>query len=104
MIGRTCSSTNWRTLSRTARSSSERRLSMSKKSSMAKANQLTIRGASGRRRDADLARLGPEASPMVDRPVRLVLPLVDHLVEERVENLLPAVPPEVTPADRDLSA
>src|SRR5215813_13153139 len=106
MIGSTCSSTKRRTLSRTARSSSEMRLSMLKKSSMAKANRLnwlTARGASRRRRDADLARLGPEASSVVDRPARLVLPLMDHLVEQCVEHLLPAVPPEVTPADGNLA-
>jgi hypothetical protein len=32
----------------------------------------------------------------------LVLPLVYHLMEKRVNGLVPAVPPDVTPADHDL--
>ena len=39
---------------------------------------------------------------MIDRQPGLVLPLMNHFVEQRVERLVPSVPADVSPADRDL--
>src|SRR6185503_16241799 len=123
MIGSTRSSTKRRTLSRTARSSSLSWLSMSKKSSMVEwyrvvsfvsrgmaADAARARRASFvarertacRRGDAHLARLGAKRPPVIDGVSGLVLPLVHHLVQQRVQRFLPPVPPQVPPADRDL--
>jgi hypothetical protein len=52
--------------------------------------------------DADVARFRPEPRPVVDRQPGLILPLVNHLVDEGVDDLLPPVPTNVTPTDRDL--
>ena len=41
---------------------------------------------------------------MIDREPVLVLPLVHHLVNERLDRLAPSVPPNVAPADGDLPA
>ena len=42
-----------------------------------------------RRVDPDVARFRPEPRPVIDRQPGLVLPLVHHLVDERVDDLLP---------------
>src|SRR5438874_1560492 len=111
MIGSTRSFTNPRTLSRTARSSSERALSMLKKS-FAMGGKITARltrlsllpplsrglprdlsvlhrfhHATGRRRDPNLARLLPKRAAVIDPVAVLVLPLVHHLVQQRVQRL-----------------
>src|SRR5512146_3517692 len=105
MIGSTRSSTNARTLSRTARSSSERSESMLKKSSMARnLRRRPSDRALGRRFDPDLARLGAESTPVVERKAGFVLPLVHHLVQQRVERFVPTVAAQVSPGDRDLGA
>ena len=39
---------------------------------------------------------------MVDREPGLVLPLMHHLVQQRVQGLCPSIAPKVPPADRDL--
>ena len=54
------------------------------------------------RRDPDLARLRAERRAMVDRAAGLVLPLMHHLVQQRVQRLLPSVPAQMRAADRDL--
>ena len=108
MIGSTRSSTKRRTLSRTARSSSERRLSMLKKSSMGGTyrvrppchNQLwpdaRRSGAAPGARRADAAM--PTSRAFARKPAPwsigapgLVLPLMHHLVQQRVQRLVPAV-------------
>src|SRR5450756_44288 len=45
------------------------------------------------------ARLRPEARSMIDDQPLLVLPLVHHLVQQRVQRLLPPVAPDMPPAD-----
>ena len=39
---------------------------------------------------------------MIDRHPILGLPLVHHLVQQRVEGFFPSMPPDVPPTDRDL--
>src|SRR5258708_13430148 len=40
---------------------------------------------------------------VVDRSPRFVLPLVHHLVQQRVQRLLPAMPSQLAPTNRDLA-
>jgi hypothetical protein len=40
---------------------------------------------------------------MVDRASGFVLPLMNHLVEERVQHLVPSMPAKVAPTDRDFA-
>ena len=58
--------------------------------------------ASSRRCDTHLARLGSEEPAVVDRVAGLVLPLVHHLVQQRLLHLAPPMPRDVPPADGDL--
>src|SRR6185503_10551279 len=100
MIGSTRSSTKRRTLSRTARSSSESSESMLKKSCMARnlgGDETTREG-----RDSDGTRLGSERGTVIDGEAALILPLVHHLVQQRLERLRPAVASQMPPADGDL--
>src|SRR5512146_2842507 len=60
--------------------------------------------ALGRRFDSDLTRLGAESSPVIERKAGFVLPLVHHLVQERVQRLVPPMATEMPPGDRDLGA
>jgi hypothetical protein len=39
---------------------------------------------------------------MIDRPTGLVLPLMNHFVQQRLDSLIPPVPPNMPPADHDL--
>src|SRR5688500_15130418 len=127
MMGSTRSSTKRRTLSRTARSSSESTLSMSKKSlvmpkdsaasAFARRLQRDVlrlwrtplpsvrRGGHGSARrggDSELSRLGAECAAVVYGIAVLVLPLVHHLVQQRVECLLPSVASQMAPTDDGL--
>src|SRR5690606_9415733 len=52
--------------------------------------------------DSDVPRLLPECAAMVDRVPVLVLPLVNHLVQQGVQRLVPAMPLDVRVADGDL--
>src|SRR5205085_2806166 len=52
--------------------------------------------------DTDLTRLGPELRPVIDRVTGFVLPLVHHLMKQRVTRLLPPDAANVAPAQRDL--
>jgi hypothetical protein len=45
----------------------------------------------------------PEYTAVIHRQSVLVLPLVDHLVHQRFDSFSPAVPPDVTPADRNFT-
>src|SRR4029077_928671 len=54
------------------------------------------------RRYPDSPCLRPKTRPMVDDQPLLVLPLVHHLVQQRVQRLLPPVAANVAPADDDL--
>src|SRR5687767_5934336 len=58
--------------------------------------------AASERRDADLARLRPEGRSVIDRVASLVLPLMHHFVQERVEDLVPSMLAQMGEADRDL--
>src|SRR5687767_15390992 len=101
MMGSTRSSTKRRTESRTARSSSERSESTLKKSCMA---GKTISGgfSASVRRDSDFSCFHAEGSPMIDGQAILVLPLVHHLVEQRLQRLIPAIAPPAPSPDRNL--
>src|SRR5687768_13205394 len=108
MIGSTRSSTKPRTLSRTARSSSERRVSIAKKSIIVGESYSRRRFASSRRhdttrewRDAERPGLLPERAAVIDRHAALVLPLMHHLVQQRLQRFVPAVPAQVAATDRD---
>src|SRR5687768_1861842 len=105
MTGITWSSTNCLMLSRIARSSSESAKSMLKmslavipKDSRAGRAKLTTRPGN----DSDRARLAPEIATVIDGEAALVLPLVHHLVQQRVHSLVPTVATDVPPADHDL--
>ena len=52
--------------------------------------------------DPNLRSLRFETSSMIDRQAGLGLPLVNHLVQQRVLNVLPAIPHQVPPADCNL--
>jgi len=39
---------------------------------------------------------------VIDGASCLVLPLVHHLVQQRLNRFIPSMPPDVTPADHDL--
>jgi hypothetical protein len=51
--------------------------------------------------DADSEGLSAKTGTMIDRKVRLVLPLMYHLVQEGLENLSPAMAAKVPAADHD---
>src|SRR5436190_3313577 len=102
MIGSTRSSTKRRTLSRTARSSSERSDSIPKKSIIRGKATSGSHGSPGERSNPHFARFLSECGSVVDGQAALVLPLVYHLMEERVERLLPPVVPQMPAADGDL--
>jgi hypothetical protein len=51
---------------------------------------------------ADIARLRPEAAKVIYRETALGLPLVYHLMQQRLLYLSPWVPGNVAAADRDL--
>ena len=53
--------------------------------------------------DPDFAGLGAKYPAVIDFLAVLVLPLVNHLMEEGVEDLFPAVAAKVAPTDRDLA-
>ena len=53
--------------------------------------------------DTQLAGLGAEGRAVVERMSGFILPLMHHLVQQRVQRLLPAMPPEMADADRDLA-
>src|SRR6266542_6802137 len=53
--------------------------------------------------DPDRARLVAERAAVIELEALLILPLMHHLVEERVRRFLPAVAPDMPPADRDFS-
>ena len=53
--------------------------------------------------NADIARLRAKACAVVDRASRFVLPLMDHLVKEGMQSLVPAVASQMAPTDRDLA-
>src|SRR5687768_10748990 len=50
-------------------------------------------------RDADRSRLCPKLPPMIYGMPGFVLPLMHHLVQQRVQRLLPSVPSDVSPPD-----
>src|SRR5438067_2915542 len=108
MIGMTRSSTKRRTLSRTARSSSESRASIPKKSIISNAKENRETGKLGCDRttreggNTDRARLGAECRSVIDGESALVLPLMHHLVQQGVQRFVPAMASQVAPADRDL--
>jgi len=47
--------------------------------------------------DPDVACLRAKAGAMVDRASGFVLPLMNHLVEERVQDLIPSMPAKMAP-------
>jgi len=53
--------------------------------------------------DPYLARLGPETGAVVERQPRFALPLVHHLVEQRLRRRRPAVPAHVSSGEGDLA-
>src|SRR5437868_3028293 len=55
-----------------------------------------------KRRDPDRTGLHPKTRPMIDDEPLLVLPLMHHLVQQRVQRLLPPVAPDVPAAQDDL--
>ena len=54
--------------------------------------------------DSHRAGLAPEIRPVIHGESTLVLPLVNHLVQQCVNGLLPPVAADVPPADHDLGA
>src|SRR6476659_9409194 len=58
--------------------------------------------SSRRRRNTHIMRFRAEETAVIDRVTRLVLPLMHHLVQQRVERLLPAMAPDVTTTHHDL--
>ena len=61
-------------------------------------------GAASRRLDADGARFRAKTRAVIERLAGFILPLMHHLMQERLEGFLPSVPPQVPPADGDLPA
>src|SRR5262249_22286477 len=55
------------------------------------------------RYDAELLRLRAKCRTMIERMTGFILPLMHHLVQQCVQGLLPAVPSEMSHADRDLA-
>jgi hypothetical protein len=54
------------------------------------------------RGNANLTRLGPKRSSMINLQPALVLPLMHHLMEERLERFVPPMPTQMPAADHDL--
>src|SRR5688500_15450158 len=105
MTGITLSSTNFRMLSRIARSSSESAKSMLKMSLAVMPKDSRAGGAklsTCTRDDSYGARLAPEVATVIDGEPALVLPLVHHLVKQGVHGLVPSITTDVPPADYDL--
>src|SRR4051794_4142358 len=61
------------------------------------------RFATRSRANADFRCLAAKPRPMIEGRARFSLPLMDHLVNQRLERITPSVAPDVTPADRDFS-
>ena len=59
-------------------------------------------GSTRRRRHANVARFRPEQSAVIDRVTGFVLPLMHHLVQQRVEDFGPTVSAEVPSVDGNL--
>src|SRR5690349_21705384 len=55
----------------------------------------------GIRCDPYFARLGAERAAVIDRVPRFILPLVHHLVQQRVQGFGPSMPSQVRAADGD---
>src|SRR5271170_5623535 len=60
-----------------------------------------VDGPRSARSYADLARLCAKVRAVAKRPFRFVLPLVDHLVQQRLQGLPEPVPPRMTLRDGD---
>src|SRR6185295_12028856 len=58
--------------------------------------------STSQRRYPHCPRFCPETRTMVHREPLLVLPLVHHLVQKRVERFVPAIATNVAPAENDL--
>ena len=56
----------------------------------------------GRWDDANVARFRAKEATVIDRVAGLILPLMHHLVQQRVQRFLPAVSSDVTATHDDL--